>query len=135
MKCRFVTMVFKDGLIKLTITKRLHFETIYWWILSRKYPFFQKIMLISWFFKNFLFFKNTANFVIALPQDFPEWKVSMFGFHTLRISPYSVQMWENTDQKNSEYGHFSHSVYVWPFFNIMYEAVDNCGYKLSLESF
>ena len=26
-----------------------------------------------------------------------------FGLH---ISPYSVQMWENTDQKNSKYGHF-----------------------------
>ena len=29
----------------------------------------------------------------------------------LRISPYSVQMRENTDQKNSEYGHFWYSVY------------------------
>ena len=28
----------------------------------------------------------------------------------LRKSPYSVRMRENTDQKNSEYGHFSHSV-------------------------
>ena len=28
----------------------------------------------------------------------------------LRISPYLVQMRENTDQKNSEYGHLSHSV-------------------------
>ena len=28
----------------------------------------------------------------------------------LRISPYSVQMRENTDQKNSEYEHFSSSV-------------------------
>ena len=27
----------------------------------------------------------------------------------LRISPYSVQMRENKDQKNSEYGHFSRS--------------------------
>ena len=27
----------------------------------------------------------------------------------LRISPYSVRMRENTDQKNSEYGHFSGS--------------------------
>ena len=27
----------------------------------------------------------------------------------LRISPHSVQMRENTDQKNSEYGHFSRS--------------------------
>ena len=26
------------------------------------------------------------------------------------ISPYSVRMWENTDQKNSEYEHFSRSV-------------------------
>ena len=30
----------------------------------------------------------------------------------LRISPYSVRMRENTDQNNSEYGHFSHSVFL-----------------------
>ena len=30
----------------------------------------------------------------------------------LRISPYLVQMRENTDQKNSDYGHFSRSVIV-----------------------
>ena len=28
---------------------------------------------------------------------------------TLRFSPYSFQMWENTDKNNSEYGHFSRS--------------------------
>ena len=27
------------------------------------------------------------------------------------ISPYSVRMWENADQNNSEYGRFLHSVY------------------------
>ena len=27
----------------------------------------------------------------------------------LLISPYSVQMWENANQNNSEYGHFSRS--------------------------
>ena len=27
------------------------------------------------------------------------------------ISPYSVQIRENTDQKNSEYGHFSRNVF------------------------
>ena len=27
------------------------------------------------------------------------------------ISPYSVRMQENSDQKNSEYGHFSHSAF------------------------
>ena len=31
-----------------------------------------------------------------------------FPYEKIRsISPYSVQMWENTDQKNSEYRHFS----------------------------
>ena len=29
----------------------------------------------------------------------------------LRTSPYSVRMRENTDQNNSEYGHFSRSVH------------------------
>ena len=28
------------------------------------------------------------------------------------ISPYSVQMWENVDKKNSEYGHFPHSAFI-----------------------
>ena len=28
----------------------------------------------------------------------------------LRISPYSVRIWKNADQKNSEYGHFLCSV-------------------------
>ena len=44
------------------------------------------------------------------------WKVSIFGVilvhvfpYTLRISPYSVRIRENTDQKNSEYGHFLRS--------------------------
>ena len=49
-------------------------------------------------------------------------KVSVFGdflvriflhsgsFFLLHISPYLVQMWENTDQKNSEYRHFLRSV-------------------------
>ena len=29
----------------------------------------------------------------------------------LRTSPYSVRMWENPDQNNSEYGHFLRSIY------------------------
>ena len=31
----------------------------------------------------------------------------------LRISPYSVRMRENTDQNNSEYGHFLRNVFVY----------------------
>ena len=30
-------------------------------------------------------------------------------YEILRISPYSVRMWENKDQKSSEYGHFLRS--------------------------
>ena len=36
----------------------------------------------------------------------------------LRISPYSVRMRENTDQNNSEYGHFLHSVFSSRFYHI-----------------
>ena len=34
-----------------------------------------------------------------------------FGLNAeiLHISPYSVRMWKNADQTNSEYGHFLHS--------------------------
>ena len=41
------------------------------------------------------------------------WKADVIddieGLCILRISLYSVQMWENTDQNNSEYGHFLRS--------------------------
>ena len=41
------------------------------------------------------------------------WKVSVFGLFLVLIfwhsNSYSVRMRENTDQKNSEYGHFSPS--------------------------
>ena len=46
---------------------------------------------------------------------FIAWKISVFGVFSpiwtkyedlLCKSPYSVQMWENTDQKNSEYKFF-----------------------------
>ena len=51
---------------------------------------------------------------------FTAWKLPVFGLTLVRIlqnsdgeilhiSPYSVQMRENTDQNNSEYGHFLHS--------------------------
>ena len=57
------------------------------------------------------------------------WKMSVFGVFLVRVfphldwilrfSPYSVRMRENTDQKNSEYGHFSHSVHFECFFQII----------------
>ena len=34
-----------------------------------------------------------------------------FGLNT-DISPYSIQMRENTDQKNFDYGHFSRSIII-----------------------
>ena len=38
------------------------------------------------------------------------WKVSVFGVFLVRIFLHSDQMRENTDNKNSEYGHFILSV-------------------------
>ena len=64
------------------------------------------IRRISWK-KNFSFNFSTAN---------TAWKVSVFGVILVRIFPqsdwirrdtqYSVRMRENTDQNNSEHGHF-----------------------------
>ena len=48
------------------------------------------------------------------------WKVSVFSriwtayWEIRSISRYSVRMWENTDQKNSDNGHFSGSVFTKP---------------------
>ena len=55
----------------------------------------------------------------GLPHD-TAGKVSVFGVFSVRIyqhsdniSPYSVWMRENTDKKNSEYGHFSRSATLY----------------------
>ena len=58
-----------------------------------------------------------------ITQSEPAWKVSVFGVILVRILPhldwirrdtpislYSVQMWENVNQNNSEYGHYLWSV-------------------------
>ena len=63
-----------------------------------------------------------AGKVLAEYPLFTVWKVIVFGVFLVHISrirpeygeiriifPYSVQMRENTNQKNSEYGHFSRS--------------------------
>ena len=43
------------------------------------------------------------------------WKVYVFAVILVRIFPYSVQMRKNVDQNNSEYGHFSRSVFFKSF--------------------
>ena len=56
--------------------------------------------------------------ILARPSRNSSYSTPSFGeFHcvkSVRIrsysGPYSVRMQENTDQNNSEYGHFSHSV-------------------------
>ena len=50
-----------------------------------------------------------VNFVEFLRTPFP-FSIEYLLWLLLRISPYSVWMWENTDQKNSKYEHFSRSV-------------------------
>ena len=37
--------------------------------------------------------------------------MSVFGVILARIFPYSVRMWENVDQNNSEYRHFLRIVF------------------------
>ena len=41
----------------------------------------------------------------------------------LHISSYSARMWKKTDQKNSEYGHFSHSVSYKSLYNILWNGI------------
>ena len=56
----------------------------------------------------------TLDFAIGLQEiKRTVWKVSVFGVILVRILPHSaVQMWENnTDENNSEYGHFLRSVF------------------------
>ena len=36
----------------------------------------------------------------------------------LRESPYSLRMWGNTDQKNSEYGHFSRNAILYEPYSV-----------------
>ena len=57
-------------------------------------------------FKTLSYFHKRHCVKIVRIQSFSGPYFPAFG---LRVSPYSVRMRENTDLKNSEYGHFSHS--------------------------
>ena len=62
--------------------------------------------------KNICLVKSTAYKVIRSFSGsyFPAFGLNMERYGEIRtIFPYSVRMWENTDQKNSEYGHFLRS--------------------------
>ena len=58
---------------------------------------------------------------LSLRKKCPYLELFWFAFSRIRteyeeirsISPYSVRMRENADQNNSEYGHFSRSVWVY----------------------
>ena len=55
---------------------------------------------------------------LALPEKCPYSKLFWSVFSRIRteygeIFPYSVRMGENTDQYNSNYGHFLHSVSLY----------------------
>ena len=69
------------------------------------------------FSKWFIIYLLSQNFTLRKKCPYSELFWSAFSRirteygEILRISPYSVQMRENPDQNNSEYGHFSCSVY------------------------
>ena len=54
----------------------------------------------------------------------------------LRISPYLVQMREKTDQNNSEYGHFSHTVKLRTRSSLLfaYDLMRLCTYSCNIGS-
>ena len=62
--------------------------------------------------------KNSKPFTLRKKCPYSELFWSVFSrirteyAEILNISPYSVRIWENTDRKNSEKGHFSRSVYL-----------------------
>ena len=51
----------------------------------------------------------------------------------LRISLYSVQIWENTDQNNSEYGHVSRSKKSWLDWIWIYTSIIASSWYISLQ--
>ena len=75
----------------------------------------------------------------ALPKKCPYSELFSPAFSRSRIeygeirsiSPYSVRMWENADQNNSEYGHFSRS--AGQFRNFLY-AICFASYAVTLKN-
>ena len=62
--------------------------------------------------------QNSKTFNFHWVKSVRIWSFSGPYFHvSLRISTYSVQMREKTDQKNSKYGHFSRRVYISEAYN------------------
>ena len=53
-------------------------------------------------------FKSMFHFISALSNNHcnSAQKLSKFGVFLVRIFPYLFQIWENTDQKICEFGHF-----------------------------
>ena len=49
--------------------------------------------------------------IIVFITTVTAWKVSVF--EVFLVPPYSIEMRENTDQKDSEHGHFSRSEGLW----------------------
>ena len=60
------------------------------------YFFYDFCHLVGWFSNGFTFYVNLSSVCLSV-----------------RISPYSVRMQENTDQSNSKYRHFLRSVVVY----------------------
>ena len=82
---------------------------------NRTTPMARKFLLfIRLTKKHFILEWETAS-QIRMCMYITAWKVSVFGvflvsIFPLRISPYSVRMRKDTDQKNAKYGHSSRNV-------------------------
>ena len=118
--------------------RRLSFLSGLW---KREYFVFPTLR-VSWFASNhsLIFCSTWLTKEKKGFKFFTAWKVfkyevfsgPYFPAFRLRISPYSVRMQENTDQKNSVFGHFSRSPYAHKKDScclqiLLGQALMNCG--------
>ena len=99
-------------------------------VVSKTFPKHESIDVIG---------TRTLSTILLLREKFPysEFFWSVFVVYLVRIrrfsGRYSVQMLENTDQKNSEYGHFSRG--VWYHWNKMKEGHLQCVKIVCIRSY
>ena len=102
----------------LKVNKQDTRRTSFWWLYIAKFEYIWHIILVFLLlFLKLLICDGKPFGSLRKMWSYLEFSFSYFpafGLITgdlLSKSPYSVQMRENTDQKNTEYGHFFRSGY------------------------
>ena len=100
--------------IKISVHKIINFKFICASITKVFDGLILTVKIMTGFFVSFKFVRFCSNSGFMLCVKSVRILVFLFRIRTeyedlWSNSPYSVQMWENWDKKNSEYGHFSSS--------------------------